>query len=44
MADMLVNLMHLPQKEPLIAALRCQGIQIRRPLPPDKLRDRKSVV
>ena len=38
MADMLVSLMHLPPKEELIAGLRRQGIQIRRPLPPDKMR------
>lgn len=38
MADMLVNLMKLPPKDELIAALKKQGVQIRRPLPPDKIR------
>ena len=38
MADMLVNLMKLPEKDALIAGLKKQGIQIRRPLPPDKIR------
>ena len=38
MADMLVNLMHLPPKEPVVARLKEKGIQIRRPIPPDKLR------
>lgn len=38
MADMLVNLMHLPEAAPTVTALRAQGVQIRRALPPDKLR------
>lgn len=38
MADMLVNLMKLPPKDELIRQLRRQGIQIRRPIPPDKIR------
>ena len=37
MADMLVNLMKLPPKDEIIAALKKQGVQIRRPLPPDNL-------
>lgn len=38
MADMLVNLMHLPPVEPLIEKLKAEGIHIRRPIAPDKLR------
>lgn len=38
MADMLVNLMHLPPKDALVEQLRMQGIQIRRAMPPDKIR------
>ena len=35
MADMLVNLLKLPPKDHLIRKLKKEGIQIRRPLPPD---------
>lgn len=38
MADMLVNLMHLPEKDSLVSRLKSKGIYIRRALPPDKLR------
>ena len=38
MADMLVNLLKLPPKDDLILKLKKEGIQIRRPLPPDKIR------
>lgn len=38
MADMLVNLLHLPEAAPVAAALRARGVQLRRALPPDKLR------
>lgn len=38
MADMLVNLMTLPPVEPVIEQLDAQGIHIRRPIAPDKLR------
>lgn len=38
MADMLVNLMHLPPVEPVIEKLKAEGIHIRRPIAPDKLR------
>ena len=36
--DMLVNLMKLPPMEPVIEQLDAQGIHIRRPIAPDKLR------
>lgn len=38
MADMLVNLLELPQEDAMLAALAERGIQIRRALAPDKLR------
>ena len=43
MADMLVNLMKLPAKDELIKELKKQGIQIRRPLPPDKIRIERNL-
>lgn len=36
MPDMLVNLLHLPPAEPLVATLATAGIQIRRAMAPDK--------
>lgn len=38
MSDMLVNLLNLPDTAPLEASLQEKGIQIVRPLPPDKHR------
>lgn len=38
MADMLVNLLKLPDVTPLLQSLSDQGVQIRRALPPDKFR------
>lgn len=38
MADMLVNLLQLPDIAPLLQSLSDQGVQIRRALPPDKFR------
>ena len=38
MSDMLVNLLTLPDSIPLMASLKEKGIQIVRPLPPDKHR------
>lgn len=36
MPDMLVNLLHLPPAEPLVATLAAEGIQIRRAMAPDR--------
>lgn len=38
MADMLVNLLRLPELPPVRTQMEAQGIQLRRALPPDKFR------
>ena len=38
MPDMLVNLLNLPDSAPIVTSLKGKGIQIVRPLPPDKHR------